>query len=66
MADRRVRYRIAVVLVLAAALLLRLAYFASMREHPEFPALMRRLGVQSYWRQNNCTFANGDVSCPDA
>ena len=37
-----------------------------LREHPEFPALMRRLGVQSWWRQNNCTFTDGDVSCPDA
>ena len=37
-----------------------------LREHPGFGELMRRLGVQAYWRANSCVFMDGDVSCPDA
>lgn len=37
-----------------------------LRQHPAFAELMRRLGVEDYWRANNCLFIDGEVSCPDA
>ncbi len=37
---------------------------AALRLHPEFLPLMERLNHVDYWRERDCTFENGLVSCP--
>ena len=34
-----------------------------LREHPEFPALMEKLGVQAYWDEMGCVWLNDTVNC---
>ncbi len=34
-----------------------------LREHPEFPALLERLGIVSYWEQAGCTWDGDRVAC---
>jgi len=36
-----------------------------LRQHPEFPALMQSLGIQSYWDDNGCVWLDDSISCPD-
>jgi DNA-binding winged helix-turn-helix (wHTH) protein/TolB-like protein/Tfp pilus assembly protein PilF len=36
----------------------------TVRQRQEFVDLMRRLGVDAYWRANSCTFHDADVVCP--
>ena len=35
-----------------------------LRLHPEFPALMEDLGIQSYWNEKQCRWQGDAVSCP--
>ena len=34
-----------------------------LREHPDFPALMKLLGVQDYWDEVGCVWLNDTVNC---
>lgn len=34
-----------------------------LREHPEFPALLERLGIVSYWREAGCSWDGDRVTC---
>ena len=38
----------------------------SLRQHPGFPGLMDKLGVQEYWDENNCVWQDDKISCPEA
>jgi hypothetical protein len=36
-----------------------------LRQHAEFPGLMRKLGIQSYWDDKGCVWLDDSISCPD-
>ena len=38
----------------------------ALRQHADFEPLMQRLGVAAYWQSKQCSFVDGNVSCPDA
>lgn len=40
--------------------------FAPLREHPDFLALMERLGIAEYWDLHGCKFSETVLRCPDA
>ena len=35
------------------------------RQHPGFAGLMDKLGVQDYWDENQCSWQDDEVSCPE-
>jgi len=37
----------------------------SLRQHPGFPGLMDKLGVQDYWDEKGCVWLDDSVHCPD-
>ena len=37
----------------------------SLRQHPGFPGLMDKLGVQDYWDENGCVWLDDSVHCPN-
>lgn len=63
MVERRVRYGVAVAVVLAAALLMRVAYLDSLRSHPEF----RLPTLDARWFHEQATaLTKGDWSHPES
>ncbi len=39
--------------------------FLPLRQHPDFPGLMERLGIAEYWSLHGCKFEDAMVSCDD-
>jgi len=37
----------------------------SLRQHPGFPGLMDKLGIQDYWDENGCVWLDDSVRCPN-
>ena len=35
-----------------------------LRQHPGFPQLMQKLGIQSYWQDKGCVWLDDSISCP--